>query len=169
MKVLFDENCYTGRMNTPPPRVLSCGLLVQSPAGWFLAHATRTPRWDLPKGRIEPNETPLEAALRETLEETGLDLGHLREQIQDHGRHDYIPKKDLHLFFVEVDEAFDLDGCHCTTHVVSERGTYPETDRWEWVPLDDVRNRLGKGMIKYLEARGLLDPIFQPSPSKVRP
>jgi bis(5'-nucleosidyl)-tetraphosphatase len=28
--------------------------------------------WDLPKGRLEPGETPLEAALREVREETGL-------------------------------------------------------------------------------------------------
>ena len=29
--------------------------------------------WDLPKGRLEPGETPLEGALREAREETGLD------------------------------------------------------------------------------------------------
>jgi bis(5'-nucleosidyl)-tetraphosphatase len=28
--------------------------------------------WDLPKGRLEPSETPFEAALREVREETGL-------------------------------------------------------------------------------------------------
>lgn len=152
---------YTDSMNTshkPQSRVLSCGLLVKSPAGWFLAHATRTPRWDLPKGRIEPGETPLEAAMRETLEETGMDLGHLEDKLVDHGRHDYIPKKDLHLFSVEVDEAFDLAGCGCSTYIERDNGRYPETDRWEWVPVHQVRERLGKGMLKYLEARGLLAP-----------
>ena len=29
--------------------------------------------WDLPKGRLEPGETPLEGAMREAREETGLD------------------------------------------------------------------------------------------------
>lgn len=156
-------------MTQPSPRVLSCGLLVQSPAGWFLAHATRTPRWDLPKGRIEPDETPLQAALRETLEETGLDLSYLQDRIQDLGRHHYIPKKDLHLFFAEVDEPFDLSKCHCTTHVENERGNYPETDRWEWVPIAEVRSRLGKGMIQYLETLELLPLLPQPTSPKVRP
>lgn len=30
--------------------------------------------WDLPKGHLEENETPPEAAIRETKEETGLDI-----------------------------------------------------------------------------------------------
>ena len=39
-------------------RVLSCALLATSPSGWLLAHATRTPRWDLPKGKLEAGEPP---------------------------------------------------------------------------------------------------------------
>ncbi len=34
-------------------------------------------RWTFPKGHLEPNETPEEAALREIAEETGLDLPQL--------------------------------------------------------------------------------------------
>jgi 8-oxo-dGTP diphosphatase len=30
--------------------------------------------WSAPGGKLEPNETPLEAAIRETLEETGMEL-----------------------------------------------------------------------------------------------
>lgn len=33
-------------------------------------------RWQLPKGRLEPGEEPLEAAIREVLEETGLVTEH---------------------------------------------------------------------------------------------
>lgn len=37
--------------------------------------------WDLPKGKLEPGEKWLEAALRETKEETGLDL-HMHEDFE---------------------------------------------------------------------------------------
>jgi len=44
----------------------------------LIATAGRT-RWQLPKGRIEPGETKEEAALREVLEETGLEA-----EIEEH-------------------------------------------------------------------------------------
>lgn len=141
---------------------LSCGLLVISPAGWLLAHATRTPRWDLPKGGINPGETPLQAALRECQEETGLDLGYLHHRIRDHGQHPYIPKKDLHLFSVRVEEAFDLSQCACSTFIERDGDRYPETDRWEWTPKSAVRERLGKGMLSYLERAGFLEHHNEP-------
>ncbi|WP_297845690.1 NUDIX domain-containing protein [Pseudomonas sp.] len=37
----------------------------------------RKAKWNLPGGRVEQNETPLQAALREMAEETGMTLGQL--------------------------------------------------------------------------------------------
>jgi 8-oxo-dGTP pyrophosphatase MutT (NUDIX family) len=50
----------------------------RTPDGIEIALAARRTRrgelaWGLPKGLIEPNEDPVEAALREVLEETGLE------------------------------------------------------------------------------------------------
>lgn len=62
-------------MNTPTIDVAVC--VVQSPEGRVLL-AERTARqvaagfWELPGGKIEPGETPAEAAARELVEETGL-------------------------------------------------------------------------------------------------
>lgn len=49
----------------------AAGGLVFNPAGEAL-FIYRMGLWDLPKGKIDPGETPLEAALREVREETGL-------------------------------------------------------------------------------------------------
>ena len=62
------------------------GVIYQERAGelWVALIATKGGKvWGLPKGQIEPGEQPLDAALREVVEETGLsgdpeaDLGHI--------------------------------------------------------------------------------------------
>lgn len=50
----------------------AAGGLVFNPSGEGL-FIFRRGKWDLPKGKIDPGETPLEAALREVREETGLE------------------------------------------------------------------------------------------------
>jgi len=60
------------------PEVKSCGVIVfrREPVTSFLLmkHAKR---WDLPKGHVDPGETDLECALRELVEETGIDAADL--------------------------------------------------------------------------------------------
>ena len=50
----------------------SCGVIVTDGERVLLGHATRSPRWDIPKGIAEPGETLPVGAARELLEETGL-------------------------------------------------------------------------------------------------
>lgn len=139
-------------------RTLSCGILIQSPAGWLLAHATRTPRWDIPKGKIEPGETPIEAALRETKEEIGLDLSWAKYKMVDMGQHPYLPRKDLHLFRLMLDEPLDLSTCSCSTFIhMADGEKLPETDDYEWIPVDKVHNHIGRGLQAYMMELGLLD------------
>lgn len=55
-----------------------------SPIEVLVAHRPRYDDWDFPKGKLEPGETDLECAIRETLEETGFtgDIG--AELASDH-------------------------------------------------------------------------------------
>ncbi len=52
-------------------RIDAAGGIVTDSAGRLLVFFRRG-HWDLPKGKIDPGETPEQAALREVREETGL-------------------------------------------------------------------------------------------------
>ena len=77
-------------------RRLSCGVIVTDGPSVLLGHATRSPRWDIPKGLAEPGEAPIAAALRELAEETGLSAA--SADLRPLGVHGYLRDKDLALF-----------------------------------------------------------------------
>lgn len=54
---------------------LSCGVVLarQTAAGWKTLLLRAWHHWDFPKGLCEDDETPVDAALREVQEETGID------------------------------------------------------------------------------------------------
>ena len=84
-------------MDLLTPRRLSCGILILTGQHeLLLCHVTGQDHWDLPKGGAIAGETVLQAALRETREECGLDLD--AEALVDLGRLPYRARKDLHLF-----------------------------------------------------------------------
>ena len=62
----------------PAPRVPCVGAIVKDEAGRLLliqrGHEPETGRWSLPGGRIEPGESDPQAVVRETREETGLQV-----------------------------------------------------------------------------------------------
>ena len=114
-----------------PPR-LSCGVLILNPqCELLLCHVTGQNHWDLPKGGIDVGETPLQAALRETVEETGLQLA--ADTLVDLGRFKYTAKKNLHLFATHMPR-FALAGLRCDTHYLEARSgrQLPEMDGYGW-------------------------------------
>jgi 8-oxo-dGTP pyrophosphatase MutT (NUDIX family) len=120
------------------PRRLSCGIVILSDTReLLLCHVTGQRHWDLPKGGIHVDETPRQAALRETAEETGLVLA--ADALSDLGRFPYTAKKDLHLFAAVFDRVDPRRLCCESTFV--ERGssrTLPEMDGFGWFAFDRV-------------------------------
>ena len=111
---------------------LSCGIvIVNEERELLLCHVTGGGHWDLPKGGIDAAESPIDAALRETREETGLVLA--ADELVDLGRFVYSERKDLHLFATRM-QRFDVARLWCESHF-SERWTgrrLPEMDAYGW-------------------------------------
>jgi 8-oxo-dGTP pyrophosphatase MutT (NUDIX family) len=127
-------------LDLPPlrDRHLSCGVVVLLESReLLLCHVTGQRHWDLPKGGIHAGETPIEAALRETQEETGLRL--CPDTLLDLGRHAYTARKGLHLFacLSQRIEPRDLHCASCFVERFSGR-LRPEMDGFGWFAFDRI-------------------------------
>ncbi len=141
-------------------RELSCGVvIVNDAAELLLCHVTGQGHWDLPKGGARRGETPLDAALRETHEETGLALD--AAALLDLGRFVYSPRKDLHLFATRTPR-FDAAALHCDSRFTCRTSgrRLPEMDDYGWFAFDAVvvrcRPRLASVLVGRLDLPELL-------------
>ena len=140
-------------MDLSTPRRLSCGILIlTAQRELLLCHVTGQDHWDLPKGGAHADESPLQAALRETREETGLDLA--ADSLLELGRFDYRPKKDLHLFATLMPR-LDVTQLSCESHFSQyATGTQlPEMDGYDWFGFERIGERCTAKMTAVLTAR----------------
>jgi 8-oxo-dGTP pyrophosphatase MutT (NUDIX family) len=99
---------------------------------WRHRFITDTWGWEIPAGRIEPGETPEQAAARETLEETGWRPGPLRPLGS------YAPSNG------SSDQIFHAFVAAGATHV-GDPVDIGESERIAWVPVDEVRDLIAGG------------------------
>lgn len=131
---------------------VSCGFIITCQDKWLIAHVTNGKNWDFPKGVGDDGEDELETALRETLEETGLDLRPFIENLIDYGRHTYQPKKkDLHLFGVNLHE-LDVSKLTCESMVVRPNYSFPEVDAFMLIDPTRRDNFLAPRMLEWVNA-----------------
>ena len=113
---------------------VSAGVLITRKGNLLLGHATNNKHWDIFKGKIEIGESPIEAAIRELKEESGISV--TAENLEDLGEFSYTKKKNLHLFlYVDSDEKIDAGDCYCHAKVGDD---HPEMDAFKWVDFSEI-------------------------------
>lgn len=123
--------------------IISCGFLVKSKLGYLaLAGYGKNPQkdgMDIPKGCIDGEETHLDCAIRELKEETGIELSEQDiERVQDLGMHKYRKGKDIHLFYIELNDIdenfiFKCESMFESNYSWSKGEIVPEVVGYQWV------------------------------------
>ncbi len=122
---------------------ITCGIYLYNTLTEkiLICHATKSKNgWSIPKGVREDNEMFFQAAAREMLEETNVDI----EKIKILERHDMPPiyyvkqNKVLQSFLIITDSDFKDVVLKCNSLV--EKGGYPEIDKILWVSIKDMMN-----------------------------
>jgi 8-oxo-dGTP pyrophosphatase MutT (NUDIX family) len=132
-----------------PAKTTSCGVIVTDGQLLLLGHATRSPRWDIPKGGAEPGESFAAAACRELREETGLLAP--ESALRPLGLHSYLRSKDLALFAWVPPALPDPRRLACSTCFVAADGSrLPEFDRFGLFTRDEAMARVGKNLARLL-------------------
>ena len=127
----------------------SCGVIVTDGERILLGHATRSPRWDIPKGVAEPGENLADTAARELREETGLVVS--PDGLVELGVHAYLRGKDLAMFAWTPPQLPDPRNLACTSRFALADGTLlPEFDRFGLFPWEEALSRVGKNLARIL-------------------
>jgi predicted NUDIX family NTP pyrophosphohydrolase len=128
-------------------------VLLVHPGGPFWAKKDEG-AWSIPKGEVEPDEDPLQVAVREFREELGIDppdvadavfLGELRQP----------SGKRVSVWAIAGD--VDVDAIRSNTFEMAwpprsgRLREFPEVDRAGWFDLDGARRKLLRGQVGFLD------------------
>jgi putative (di)nucleoside polyphosphate hydrolase len=129
---------------------ISCGVIVTDGERLLLGHATRSPRWDIPKGVADPGESVVAAAARELREETGLEVS--EEELKPLGVFPYLSGKDLALFVWMPPAMPDPEALVCVSEFAWNGRMLPEFDKFGLFTFEEALTRVGKAMAARLAA-----------------
>ena len=112
---------------------LSCGVVVvrQTDNGWKTILLRAFHHWDFPKGIREPGEDPMQAALREVTEETGIDDLAFEWGDRFFETGPYSKGKVARYFLARTSQE------EITMGLSPETGE-PEHHEWRWVSFDEA-------------------------------
>ena len=126
-------------------------VMLVHPGGPYWAKKDKG-AWSIPKGLVEENEPPLEAAKREFKEETGfavagdfVELGALKQPSKKIV-HAWALEKDLDITKI-VSNTFELEWPK-NSGVIKK---YPEIDRGVWFEIGEAKLKILQGQQKFLD------------------
>ena len=141
-------------------KTIASGLfIVRKDKKVLVCHPTNHPPnfYSIPKGKVEDDEIFLEAAIRETYEETNLDLSNTTDfTIYPLKAVNYKHKKKIlypFLYLENKKSSFDWVGVElkCNSNVPEDRGGFPEMDGYKWVTLDEASKVLHDTQVACIE------------------
>lgn len=112
---------------------LSCGFVVvrKSVDGWATLFLRAFHHWDFPKGLREPGEEPMQAAIREVEEETGIDDLELEWADRFFETGPYSKGKVARYYLGRTEKSEVVMG-------ISPETGEPEHHEWRWVSFDEA-------------------------------
>ena len=134
---------------------VTCGVIVTDGTRILLGHATRSPRWDIPKGIAEADEVLAAAARRELQEETGLVAR--EDELVPLGVRPYRSDKDLALFLWRPAAMPDPKTLVCVSCFTWQGRDLPEFDRFGLFSQEEAVARVGKAMAAILAGISLAE------------
>lgn len=147
-------------------KVMAAGIfLIKNDGKILICHPTNhAPNfWSIPKGKIEENESAIDAAIRETYEETNIKVLEYPFKIITLEAVQYKTKKKVlypfifqELYQSKIDwNSIDIK---CNSNVHISRGGFPEMDDYRWVDIDEAANLLHESQVACLH---LIKPFLR--------
>ena len=108
--------------------------------------------WSIPKGEIEENEDPLKAAIRETREETGIEVDtmdaiHLTPAKQKSGKIIYAWAKENDFEIQEIkSNFFEMEWPPKS----GKKKSFAEVDKANWLPMNEAVQKIVPGQLPLL-------------------
>ena len=140
-------------------RVDAAGLfLINKSNKLLICHPTKhKPNvWSIPKGKVEALESFVDACVRETYEETNIELSDYKRKMIMLDSVNYSHRKKTLIPFVLFEndcEGLDLSliTLQCNSNVPEERGGFPEMDDYKWVTIDEARGLIHETQVACLD------------------
>ena len=122
--------------------IKSAGILLRSAGKYLVGHASgkgMTKGWGIPKGKLDKDESPLKAAIREFAEETNLDLETLDQNsllLMSGVWHRFEVGKEKEVFVFrafDISPEYVLQKFEFTCPSLVPNTQIPEIDAFKWV------------------------------------